>query len=140
MRRVASVMLLFGITLAAAAGPAKNDAPGWLGLAFTFHEDGKNKWLHVRHVLPGSPAHAAGLRPQDVIVEVNAKSVRFKDNRDALGFFGRIRPGAELSFTVARAGARLRIRAKAAVMPPEYHEKWKRNAEAAARADQSRSQ
>ena len=103
--------------------------PGWLGMGFTYEAgtQGKEGWLHVRHVLAGSPADAAGIRPQDLIVAVNGKPHRFKSAVEAKRSLSSLRPGDRVTFVVARAGTRRTVKVTAAPMPDFYYDRWKQH-------------
>jgi S1-C subfamily serine protease len=103
--------------------------PGWIGLGFTDQPgaEGKAGWLHVRHVLPGSPAATAGLKPQDLIVAINGKPPRFKDSVEAMRSLSTLKPGDRVTFIVTRGGLRRTVKVVAAVMPDAYYERWKDN-------------
>jgi len=136
MRAVTGWISIIAVALSSGAPlQAETDRPGWIGLGFTYQAatDGKPGFLHVRHVLAGSPAALAGLKPQDSIVAINGKAPRYKDTLEAIRSFASLKPGAQLTFDVIRAGRKQRIKVTAAVMPEAYYELWKNN-EAAASA------
>ncbi|NXC39731.1 NHRF1 protein, partial [Penelope pileata] len=54
------------------------------GYGFNLHSDKSRPGQYVRAVDPDSPAEAAGLRPQDRIVEVNGTSVEGKQHADVV--------------------------------------------------------
>ncbi|NXL91570.1 NHRF1 protein, partial [Alectura lathami] len=54
------------------------------GYGFNLHSDKNRPGQYVRAVDPDSPAEAAGLRPQDRIVEVNGTSVEGKQHADVV--------------------------------------------------------
>src|SRR5579884_740929 len=63
----------------------------------------------VAQVAGGSPAAAAGLRPGDVIVGIDADVIH--STRDLAGSLARHHPGDAVQLTVARPGGTLRLRA-----------------------------
>lgn len=113
-------------------------ARGWLGFGFELHrETGKAipVWLHIRRVTEAGPAFKAGLRPQDVIVEIDNKPVGFATDKAALDFFSSLRAGEKVVLTLARASGRLRLTVIAAPRPSSAAATWKRNYDQAAARD-----
>jgi len=130
----AAVLLLLTMSILDAAS-AQTERPGWIGLGLHYEPGaaGKPGSLYVRHVLAGSPAGVAGLKPQDLIVSVNRKASRYKDSLEALRPFSGLRPGDRLKLVIVRSGRRHSVTVTAAVMPDAYYEMWKNN-EAVAKA------
>ncbi|XP_077508220.1 uncharacterized protein LOC144119503 [Amblyomma americanum] len=58
--------------------------PDFQGYGFTLHEDKERKLETVLTVEPGSPAQAAGLRVNDIIIEVNGVNVEGASHQDIL--------------------------------------------------------
>ncbi len=135
--RTAALLLLTINVLNAA--PAHTERPGWLGLGLQYEPGaaGQPGSFHVRHVLAGSPAGVAGLKPQDLIVSVNGKAPRYKDKLEAVRAFSSVRPGDRLKLVIVRSGRKHSVTVTAAVMPDAYYEMWKNN-EAAAKAKSPR--
>jgi S1-C subfamily serine protease len=128
MMKRSTLMICLLATLSTWAAGAEQ-RPGWLGMGFTYEAgtEGKDGWLHVRHVLAGSPADAAGIKPQDLIVAVNGKPPRFKSSVEAMRSLSSLRPGDRVTFVVTRAGTRRTVKVTAAPMPDFYYERWKQN-------------
>jgi S1-C subfamily serine protease len=127
MKRSTLMIYLLATLSTYAAGAGQR--PGWLGIGFTYEAgtEGKEGWLHVRHVLAGSPAEAAGIKPQDLIVAVNGKPPRFKSSAEAKHSLSSLRPGDRVTFVVARAGTRRTVKVTAAPMPGFYYDRWKQH-------------
>jgi serine protease Do len=67
------------------------------------------KGVVVATVSPGSPAAEAGLRPGDVLVRINGKTV--DASSDVTGALSSLKPGDEASLVVRRGDARVLLRA-----------------------------
>lgn len=103
------------------------DTPlGWIGMAIT-PAPGQDRpaWLHVRHVTPGGPAEAAGIKTGDLITRIDRKAVAFKSDLEVLRFFGSLKPGQKLRLTVRRTDGETVITVTAARMPADVYERWK---------------
>jgi S1-C subfamily serine protease len=127
-----SLAALLVVAFAAFADDAAR--PGWLGFGFTHHTQEKEQWLVVRGVLPNSPAAAAGIREQDVVVAIDGKPVQFKDSLALLELLATVRPGQRVRFTILRERRKSVRVVTAAPMTAEQHERWKANLEMARRA------
>lgn len=68
-----------------------------------------NSGVHVREVLPGSPAAAAGLQVDDVILDFDGR--KFRSANDFFALVRRSKPGAQVKMTVLRAGQTMVITA-----------------------------
>lgn len=117
------------------AAPALRTPPGWLGLGYTYNVTStpgvRIVWLFVRQVAPGGPADQAGVKPQDVITEINGRKISFKDEFDALTFFGRIKPGDTLRLTLKRGRITTKIAIVASSLPSDMAQQRRINAEVA---------
>lgn len=124
--KAATVLLTMSVLISA---DAQTQRPGWIGLGLHYEPGagGKLGSLYVRHVLAGSPAGVAGLKPQDLIVSVNGKAPRYKDSVEAVRAFAGLRPGDRLKLVIVRAGRKHSVTVTAAVMPDAYYEMWKAN-------------
>lgn len=69
----------------------------------------------ITRVQPDSPADKAGLKPGDVLVEVNGRPVR--DSADVRNSIGLLRVGEQVNLTVVRDGEQRRI--EAVIREPE---------------------
>jgi thiol-disulfide isomerase/thioredoxin len=125
IRSVASIvwMLVAGAALAIAtqahAPPAAQaqtapmtGAPGWLGVSL--HEPTPGR-VHVRDVLLGSPAEAAGLRAGDVILRVGSAQPR--DAREVVQAVSSHRAGEHIAVEVERGGKQVSVRVRLAPVP-----------------------
>jgi C-terminal processing protease CtpA/Prc len=102
-----------------AAKKAKLAAHGWLGLDTEKTADGG--WA-VKSVAPGSPAAQAGFRAGDVLVAVNG--VSFQDKEKAKAAKANLKVGSQVTYTVARSGARQQLTATLAPVPETVLAKW----------------
>ena len=132
--------LMVTIAMTAAAAPPAN--PGWLGFSFEYHAPGTepgaaNGWMWVQRVAANGPAATAGLRPQDVIVALDGKPVRFPTDLAVLEYLGRVAPGQRLALSVTRANQTLAINLTAVAMTEQQLRAWQRNFEMARRAQVS---
>ncbi len=91
---------------------------GWLGVSYQPLNDqlarmaqfAGSAGVYVSNVVPGSPAEAAGLKPDDIIVEVNGRPVR-----DANAFRARIAtmpPDRDVALVVFREGKKTNLTAR----------------------------
>ncbi len=120
----------------AQAARPKASTPGWLGLGFVLHRDPPRKpWLHIQRVAVGGPAEQAGLRPQDVVVQINGKDIPFASDTAALDYFAARVAGEKIVFTVARPNGRVRLTLRATPRSPEKASVWKDNYSRAAAQD-----
>ncbi|MDR7506522.1 MAG: trypsin-like peptidase domain-containing protein [Armatimonadota bacterium] len=88
----------------------------WLGVAGDPGARGPGpEGAAIRQVLPGTPAASAGLRPGDVIVEVDGAPVRSWD--DLLVAIGDRRPGQRVQVVVVRGGQRVALAVTLGVRP-----------------------
>ncbi len=87
--------------------------PGFVGVALMFDE--VNNQVVVQAALDGSPAKAAGLRKDDVLVSVGGASV--ETLRGAVDLVRATRPGGELALKVRRAGREVDVKVAVAFVP-----------------------
>jgi len=71
--------------------------------------DAKLSQVVVTKVANASPAEHAGLRPGDVIDQVNGQAVNGSSSRGFYKTLSRVKPGEHLVLTVLRAGQRLTL-------------------------------
>lgn len=70
----------------------------------------------IAGIVPGGPASQAGLRPGDVLLEINERPIF--DPRAAMTDIAAIEPGAELPISVIRGGQRIDLVLDVAERPP----------------------
>lgn len=91
------------------AGPG----PAFVGLMLMFDEP--NKQVVVQAAIDGSPAKAAGLKKNDVLVSVSGSAV--ESLRGAVDSVRAAKPGGELVLKVRRGGRDLDVKVKATFIP-----------------------
>lgn len=124
MRKALALAFLLSISATAVR-------PGWLGLGFTSHREGKEQWLVVRFVVPGSPAERAGFQPNDVVTRIDGKPLAFRDDFDLLQSLGRFQPGQRIRFTILVRQQRLTREVIAVPMTEEQFRRYTLNVEVA---------
>jgi len=94
---------------------------GWVGLELDHGASGE---MTVQRVVEDSPAAAAGFRPGDVLVAVNG--VEFSEyNQEALSKIKQtMRPGKQVTYTVARDGAKRDVDVTLAKVPDQVLAAW----------------
>lgn len=102
-----------------AAKKAKMAAHGWLGLDTEKTADGA---YAVKAVDPGSPAAQAGFRAGDVLVAFNG--IPLTDKEKVKAAKANVAVGSQVTYTVARNGARQQLTATLAPVPEEVLAKW----------------
>ncbi len=88
--------------------------PGYLG-AYMLDESASTRGAYIDQVIPGSPADVAGLRAEDLVVEVDSKPLR--NGNDLLKLLVGASEGQTLKLTVERDGIRLEIEVKLGKVP-----------------------
>jgi uncharacterized protein (TIGR03067 family) len=91
------------------AGPG----PAFVGLMLAFDEP--NRQVVIQAALDGSPAKAAGLKKDDVLVGVGGSAV--ESLRGAVDLVRAAKPGGELVLKVRRGGKDIDVKVKAAFVP-----------------------
>ncbi len=80
-------------------------APPLLGVVLGYRGDpGKTPVVFVEGVVAGSPADRAGLEPGDVVLAIDAQSVRGRSLEAVAGLIRRAGPGAKITITYGRGG------------------------------------
>lgn len=113
------VVVLLAATIAPAGEPVS--PRGWLGLRFHLEPAGAGRsaaFLFIESVVAGGPADRAGLRKQDLIVELGAKPIAFRSDLEALQFFATLRAGQKVRATVVRNQEKRAI-VMTAIAPPD---------------------
>lgn len=87
--------------------------PGFVGLILMFDEP--NKQILIKGTLDGSPAKAAGLKKEDVLVSVGGSGV--ETLRGAIDLVRTVKPGGELVLKVRRDGKEVEVKLKATFIP-----------------------
>ncbi len=102
---------------------------GWLGieiqdvtpeLAESFRMS-RPQGILVAGVLRDGPAHQAGLRPGDVILEIDGEPVT--DAQEAMNRIAAITPGTKVSLEILRQERRFTVEAEVGVRPPPEHQR-----------------
>jgi C-terminal processing protease CtpA/Prc len=102
---------------------AKFKEHGWMGIEMEIDEETSVRTI-IR-VIPNSPAEKAGFRIGDVLVALNG--IRFgKENEEMLMKVRdkQMRPGSEVTYTVARSGYERQIPVTLAAAPPDVLAIW----------------
>jgi thiol-disulfide isomerase/thioredoxin len=87
--------------------------PGWLGIGMAQAPDG----VRLGHIVRGAPSEIAGLKPDDVVTQIDSAPVSDPPSlRKRVASFA---PGAHVTFSVVRGGARLTIEAVLRARPSE---------------------
>ncbi|HEX8252327.1 MAG TPA: PDZ domain-containing protein [Thermoanaerobaculia bacterium] len=105
--------------------------PGWLGLGFTYHVEGDERWLHVRRLAPGGPAERAGIAVDDVITRIDGNAPRFRDDVALMEFLGRIKPGQKVVLSVIHEQRPRDVTLRAIPMSDESFARWREGLELA---------
>ena len=77
--------------------------------------DGDTKRVVVQSALDGSPAKAAGLRKDDVVLSIGGTGV--ESLRGAVDLVRAARPGGELALKVRRGDEEVDVKVKVALVP-----------------------
>jgi len=102
-----------------AYGPINDDIRGLLR-QMSGKKVPRNASTYIDRIYPGSPAAKAGLRPYDVVLEINGKKVNKPEViRDEVG---RLKPGRMMGFTIWRLGTELAVSVKVGEMPAELRQ------------------
>jgi C-terminal processing protease CtpA/Prc len=92
---------------------------GWVGIEYD------EEYHKVLRVIEGSPAEQAGFRKGDVIVAISGVDVT-EDNSDELKKiqYEQMKPGNQMTYTVARAGMRKNLTVTLAAVPEDVMAQW----------------
>jgi len=99
---------------------AKSQGMGWMGIEFDVDKKGHFK---VTHVVPSSPAEAAGFEAGDVLLAINGAKVSTED-KTALKKMKSLGPGAEVTYVVKRAGGKAELVATLGAVPDAVVAQW----------------
>ena len=104
---------------------AKLESKGWVGIEMDKSSD--KKGLVITRVVPGSPAEAAGLEADDVLLAVNG--AKYADNTEdhcatCEATKGGWSPGSDIQYTVARHGKKLKVDVTLGQVPPDVMAQW----------------
>jgi serine protease Do len=102
---------------------------GWLGVTIQPWQPGmakkfgleKERGALVGDVIEGEPAEKAGIRPGDIIVEVDGEKI--EDSRDLLNTIAKKKPGSKVSIKVLRAGKEMNFQVTVGERPAEIQAK-----------------
>jgi uncharacterized protein (TIGR03067 family) len=86
---------------------------GFAGLALRKDQDRKE--IVVGDVLPGSPAKKAGLRKDDVVLQIAGREV--KELRSSVDIVRQTMPGSKITFRIRREGKESDLTVKVGVLP-----------------------
>jgi len=95
---------------------------GWVGIEMDVDEE--THAMIVKKVIPGSPAEAAGLMTGDVLTALNGVPFGAKDETMKSAMKDKWVPGAEIEYTLTRAGKVLRVPLTLAPLPPDVMAQW----------------
>jgi membrane-associated protease RseP (regulator of RpoE activity) len=123
-----SLSMLAGDTTKCSAGTddclkkmaQKYQQTGWLGIEKEKGQDGPV----VAAVAPGSPAEAAGFKVGDVIVAINGVELNDANKEPLKKATANTGPGAEMTYTVKRQGAKATLTARLAKVPDDVMAQW----------------
>jgi len=130
-RRLRSLVLAVAAALSvsplaaqvAVAPPPPPEPRGWIGVSYETTKTQEGLRIRavsqVLDVREGSPAAGAGIRPGDILVEINGRSWEEQFEKGAPP----LRPGDAVRLVVEREGRRWEIRLVAGVRPPEHLER-----------------
>jgi predicted metalloprotease with PDZ domain len=103
----------------------KLEQRGWVGIEMDKSSEAKG--LVITRVVPGSPAEAAGLEADDLLLAVNG--VKFADNtEDHCATCEATKdgwtPGSEVQYVVARNGEKMKVDVTLGQIPPDVMAQW----------------
>ena len=131
MKQILVTAVLLTLSLAAEAQPrtppARPPAQPWIGMSIRpFRDQTETRMLHVERIVPDGPSARAGVRPGDMIVKINGKSLQHVDDLDVLTFIGGLRPGVPLRLDLIRNGTHQAVVVTVGTLPESAREGWNR--------------
>jgi len=112
-----------------AVGLQPDARPALIGIFFTVHHGGSpaapSTWLRVEQVTPGAPAERAGMRPGDVVTELNSQPINFRDEVELLLALAKMEVDKPATMTVLRGQARQTLTVIPTRMSAAQYEQWK---------------
>ena len=81
----------------------------------------------IRDVADDGPAHAAGLKPQMVVMEIDERPLDFSDGEALVRHLATLRPGTSLRLALGGQNRGRHVMIVAAEMPPDALRRWKAN-------------
>jgi predicted metalloprotease with PDZ domain len=94
---------------------------GWVGIEYDENEEGA---MYVTHVVPESPAAAAGFKESDLLVALNgvkfaeASEEQLKETQKAMTV------GAKVTYTLLRDGSEVEVHPVLAKLPEDVMAQW----------------
>ena len=123
------------VTTAAASASAsikdgiRQHRPPYFGLVFTQHSPGPGSgaqgWLTVQDTAAGGPAERAGLKPGDLIIEIEGRPLQFRSGLDVLLRLAQFKPGETVKLTILRNRTRKPVELIGVPMSDRQYEEWK---------------
>lgn len=134
MKRATTLLLVLlwattSATVAAEERAADAKRPGYLGLMFTYHPPSEQSkaFMTVQSLAPGGPAERAGLKPGDLIIELDGQPFAFVSTYGMLLHWAEFTPGKPIELTVLRERKRQTMEMITTEMTASMYERWKAN-------------
>jgi S1-C subfamily serine protease len=101
---------------------AKLKNKGWVGIELDKNKD--TGTLTVTRVVPGSPAEQAGFRQGDMLLALNGVDMYSSDKKALHGAKKAFKPGAQVTYTVERAGSKRDLDVTLGTVPDDVLAQW----------------